>query len=40
MGDSEIHQLLGEIESTMADVMNQLGLGGIDSIQENFENFT
>ncbi|CAD8192129.1 unnamed protein product [Paramecium pentaurelia] len=40
MGDSEIHQLLGEIESTMADVMNQLGLGGIDSIPENFENFT
>lgn len=39
MGDSEIHQLLGEIESTMADVMNQLGLGGIDSIQDNFENF-
>ncbi|CAD8130720.1 unnamed protein product [Paramecium sonneborni] len=40
MGDSEIHQLLGEIESTMADGMNQLGLGGIDSIPENFENFT
>ncbi|CAK70484.1 unnamed protein product (macronuclear) [Paramecium tetraurelia] len=40
MGDSEIHQLLGEIETTMAEVMNQLGLGGIDSIPENFENFT
>ncbi|CAD8050165.1 unnamed protein product [Paramecium sonneborni] len=39
MGDPEILQLLGEIEITMQDLMQNLGLGGIENIPDNFENF-
>lgn len=40
MADSEIHQLLGQIEQAMTDLMALLGLGGIDQLPDSLDQFT
>ena len=39
MADNEIQGLLAQIEKTMHDFMEELGLGGIDSAPDMADNF-